>query len=204
MYDIEFDETMMIFIEMNLCLNVLSTSMIMIAEIVFELSIKSTTMRNDLISLSSSMTNSLIDVLSNVISKLMFNSSKNWMMKFSSWLSSNSMINCFKWCSNLWRDFYIRLRFAKRFLKSSRFFLVWFVHQQLSLSHTKHFFETRIENLSRDRELIRNLRLSRLLNDSNSRWYCLSIKLWSWKWSWIQSMMQMLWKYVLLFLLIDS
>jgi hypothetical protein len=43
-------------------------------------------------------------------------------MKFSSWLSSNSVINCFKRRSNFERDFQLRLRFAKRFLKSSRFF----------------------------------------------------------------------------------
>ncbi len=87
---------MMIFIEINLCLNVLLASMIMIAEIVFESSIESTTIRNDSVSLSNSMTNSLIEILSNEISKSMFNSSKNWVMKFSFWLSSNSMINCFK------------------------------------------------------------------------------------------------------------
>jgi hypothetical protein len=170
--------------------------MIMIAEIVFESSIESTAMRNDSESLSSSMTNSLIEILS--ISKSMFNSSKNWVMKSSSWLSSNSVINCFKRRSNFWRDFYLRFRFVKRFLKSSRSLFVWFVNQQLNLSHTKHFFETRTRNLSRDRELMKNL--LRLL--SNSRWYCLSIKLWSWVWS--QSMMSMLWRYVLLFLLIDS
>jgi hypothetical protein len=77
MYDIEFDETMMIFINMSLCLNVLSANMIMIAEIVFESLIESTTMRNDSVSLSSSMTNSLIEILSNEVSKSMFNSSKN-------------------------------------------------------------------------------------------------------------------------------
>jgi hypothetical protein len=165
---------MMTFIEMNLCLNVLSASMMMIAEIIFESLIESTTIRNDLVSLSSSMTNSLIEVLSNKISKSMFNSSKNWVMKFSFWLFSNSMINCFKRRSNFWRDFHLRLRFAKRFLKFSRFFFVWFVDLQLNLSHTKHFFEARIENLSRYRNLMKNLRLLRLL--SNSRWYCLSIK----------------------------
>jgi hypothetical protein len=188
---------MMIFIEMSLCLNVLSASMMMIAEIVFKSLIESTTIKNDFVSLSSLMTNSLIEILSNEISS-MFNSSKNWMMKFSSWLSSNSVINCFKQRSNLWRDFHLRLRFAKHFLKSSRFFFVWFVDQQLNLSHTKHFFETRTENLSRDRELMKNL-LRLLLN---SRRYCLSIRLWSWVWS--QSMISMLWRYVLFFLLIDS
>ncbi len=168
---------MMLFMKINLCLNVLSTSMIMIAEIVFESSIESTAMRNDSDSLSNSMTNSLVEILSNEMSISMFNSSKNWMMKFSSWLSSNSMIKCFKQCLNLWRDFHLRFRFAKRFLKTSRFFFVWFVDQQLNLSHMKHFFKTRIENLSRDRKLIKNLRLLQLL--SNSRWYCLSMKLWS-------------------------
>jgi hypothetical protein len=161
---------MMLFIEISLCLNVLSASMIMIAEIVFESSIESTAMRNDFESLLNSMTNSLIEVLS--ISKSMFNSSKNWVMKSSSWLSSNSVINCFNRRSNLWRDFHLRFRFAKRFLKSSRFFSVWFVDQQLNLSHTKHFFEARTENLSRNRKLVKNL-LRLLLN---SRWYCLSIK----------------------------
>jgi hypothetical protein len=163
----------------------------MIAEIVFETLIESTAMRNDSVSLSSSMINSLIEILSNEISKSM-NSLKNYVMKFSSWLFSNSVINYFKQRSNFWRDFHLRLRFAKRFLKSSRFFFVWFVDQQLNLSHTKHFFEARIENLSRDRELIKNLRLSRLLNDSSSRWYYLSIKLWSWEWSWVQLMIKML------------
>jgi hypothetical protein len=151
----------------------------MIAEIVFESSIESTAMRNDSDSLSSLITNLLIEILSNEISS-MFNFSKNWVMKSSSWLSSNSMINCFKRRSNLWRDFHLRFRFAKRFLKSSRFFFVWFVDQQLNLSHTKHFFEARTENLSRDRELMKNLRLLRLL--SNSRCYCLSINFWSWVW----------------------
>ncbi len=84
--------------------------------------------------------------------------------------------------------FHLRFRFAKRFLKSSRFFFVWFVGQELNLSHTKHFFEARIENLSRDRKLMKNLRLLRLL--SNSRWYCLSIKFWSWVWS--QSIVSMI------------
>jgi hypothetical protein len=191
----------MIFIEISLCLNVLSASMIMIAEIVFESSIESTTMRNDFVWLLKSMTYSLIEILSNEILMSMFSFLKNRMMKSSSWLSSNLMISCFKRHSNFWRDFYIRLRFAKRFLKSSRFFSIWFVDQQLNLSDTKYFFDTQIENVLRDQKLIRNLRLSRLLNDSNSRWYCLSIKLWSWIWS--QSMMSMLWKYVLFFLLID-
>ncbi len=122
MYDIELNKTMMIFIEMNLCLNALSTNTIMIAEIVFKSSIELTTMKNDFVSLSSSMTNSLIEILSNEISKSMFNSSKNWVMKFSFWLYSNSMMNCFKRRSNLWRHFHLKLRFAKRFLKSSRFF----------------------------------------------------------------------------------
>jgi hypothetical protein len=85
--------------------------------------------KNDFVLLSSSMTNSLIEILLNEISKSMFNFSKNWVMKFSFWLFSNSIINCFKRCSNFWRDFYMRLRFAKRFLKSSRFFFVWFVDQ---------------------------------------------------------------------------
>jgi hypothetical protein len=140
--------------------------MIMIAEIVFELLIKSTTIKNDSVSLFNSMTNSLVEILSNEISP-MFNSSKNWVMNSLSWLSLNSVINCFKRRLNLWRDFHLRFRFAKRFLKSSRFFFVWFVDQQLNLSHTKHFFEARTENLSRDRELLKNL-LRLLLN---SRWY---------------------------------
>jgi hypothetical protein len=139
------------------------------------------TMKNDFVSLFNSMTNSLIEILSNEISMSMFNSLKNWMMKFSFWLSSNLMMNCFKRRLNLWRDFHIRLRFAKRFLKSSRFFSIWLVDQQLNVLHINHFLKTRIENLSRDRELITNSRLSRLLNNSKSRWYCLSIKLWSWK-----------------------
>ncbi len=103
-------------------LNVLLTSMIMIAKIVFKSLIESTIMRNDFVSLLNSMTNSLIEILSNEVSMSMFSSSKNWMMKFSFWLSSNSMINCFKRCLNLWRDFHLRLRFVKRFLTSSRFF----------------------------------------------------------------------------------
>jgi hypothetical protein len=36
LYDIEFAENVMLFIEINLCLNVLSTSMMIIAAIVFE------------------------------------------------------------------------------------------------------------------------------------------------------------------------
>jgi membrane-associated HD superfamily phosphohydrolase len=117
MYDIEFAETMMLFIEISLCLNVLSTSMIMIADCVFESSIESTAIKNHFDLLSSLMTNSLIKILSNEISMSMFNFSKNWAIKSSSWLSLNSLINCFKRCSNLWRDFHMRLRFAKRFLK---------------------------------------------------------------------------------------
>jgi hypothetical protein len=143
---------MMIFIEMNLCLNVLLTSMIMIAEIVFKLSIEWITMKNDFVSLLNSITNSLIKILSNEIVESMFNFSKNWTMKFSSWLSSNSMINCFKRRLNFWRDFHMRLRFAKRFLKTWHFFLYdlsinnWVYHMWNIFSKRELKIDRKIEN----------------------------------------------------------
>jgi hypothetical protein len=128
-YDIETTKTVILFIELNLCLNVLLTIMLMIVIIVFKSFNESTKMKNDFNSLSNLMINSLIETLSNKTSMSMFNFSKNWIMKSFSWLSFHSMINCFKRHWNLWRDFHLRLRFAKHFFELSIFFSVWFVNQ---------------------------------------------------------------------------
>jgi hypothetical protein len=152
----------MLFVKINLCLNVLSASMMIIAAIVFESSIESTAMKYVSDSLSiSSMTKSVIEILSIEMSMSMINSSKNWAVKSSFWLSSISVMNCFKRRWNSECVFHFELRFAKRFFESSRSFFEWLIDQQFDLSHTKQILEKRIENLPRERESVKNLRLSR-------------------------------------------